>query len=332
MAAPNTFKQLVSRAEADAKKASGDLSELRVKYLGRKGELAKAMSVIRDAAPGQRARLGKQANQAKAKLEALLAGSPQKAQDASAFDITLPGAVPAMGHRHPVSLVIDELIEIFGSMGFELAEGPEVEDDWHNFEALNIPPGHPGRDMQDTFYVAGSERPDGTYELLPRTQTSSVQIRQMERSQPPFRVISAGKVYRNESEDATHSAVFHQLEGLMVDQRTSFTDLKGLLEAVVKQLLGDDVKLRFRPSYFPFTEPSAEVDVSSPRVRDGEWLELLGCGMVNPTVLENVQVNPKTYRGFAFGIGIERIAMLRYNLDDLRPFLKPDIRLLRQFG
>jgi phenylalanyl-tRNA synthetase alpha chain len=332
MAAPNTFKRIVAEATA-AVKAGNDLAKLRVRYLGRKGELAQAMGVIRDAAPGQRAKLGKQANEAKRKLETLLAEN-QNGSDAPAagYDITLPGEVPELGHRHPVSLVIDELVGIFGSMGFELADGPEVEDDWHNFEALNIPPGHPGRDMQDTFYVAGSERPDGTYGLLPRTQTSSVQIRHMETARPPLRIVSAGKVYRNESEDATHSAVFHQLEGLLVDQHASFTDLKGLLEAVVKELLGDDVKLRFRPSYFPFTEPSAEVDVSSPRVRDGQWLELLGCGMVNPRVLENVGVSAKTHQGYAFGIGIERIAMLRYGLDDLRPFLKPDIRLLRQFS
>lgn len=254
-----------------------------------------------------------------------------KSREQKPFDETLPGTRYPQGHPHPISLVVAEIENLFLSLGFSIAEGPEVEDDWHNFAALNMGPDHPARDMQDTFYVKGSEDQRGHFTVLPRTHTSGVQIRSMRLQKPPIRIIVPGKTYRNEAEDATHSAIFTQIEGLMVDRTTTFADLKGILLTMARRLLGEKTKLRFRPSFFPYTEPSAEIDMSTPTVRDGAWIELGGAGMVHPQVLKNVGYDPRQVRGFAFGIGPDRLAMLKYGIDDLRKLYRPDIRILEQF-
>lgn len=331
MPAPKDFKELVAEAVTAKETGKQSAEELRVAYLGRKGKLAQLMSGLAALPPAKRQAAGKAANQAKAKLTELLLATTSTLTADAPVDVTMPGKRIPIGHRHPVTLVIDEIIGIFSSMGFYLADGPEVEDDWHNFESLNIPADHPGRDMQDTFYVAGAEDGHGGFKLLPRTQTTAVTARELESGKPPLRMFTVGKVFRNETEDATHGAVFNQLDALMIDSDVSFADLKGILSSVVRSLLGDDVKVRFRPSYFPFTEPSAEVDVSMPAVRDGQWLELAGAGMVHPNVLRNTGIDPRQHQGFAFAFGIERIAMLKYELQDLRPFYKPDLRILEQF-
>lgn len=324
----NPFSSILEEATAAATAPGADLQQLRTVYLGRKGRLTSLLREVGNAPAAERSQLGKWGNEAKQVLEALLQEAGD-AHDAVEYDFTLPGDIPALGREHPITTVINEITDIFTSMGFSVATGPEVENDYYNFEALNLGPDHPARDMQDTFYLAGSER-NGIFTLLPRTHTSGVQIRTMEKQPPPVRIIAPGRVYRNEAEDATHSAVFHQIEGLMIDTDITFSDLKGILTEVVRRLLGDDVSLRFRPSFFPYTEPSAEVDVSSPRVRDGEWLELTGAGMVHPALLERVGYNPQHVQGFAFGMGPARIAMLKYGIDDLRTFFRPDMRILEQ--
>lgn len=335
MPAPQVFDKVLKEAVAAVQAAATaeQLEQVRVSYLGRKGKLTVALRAVGDAPPAERGRLGKAGNAAKDTLEKAIVGRGRRFQAASAepVDITMPGAVPKLGHRHPVSLVMDELVGLFTSMGFSVAEGPEVEDDWHNFEALNIGPDHSARDMQDTFYVDTVDSAKTGYKYLPRTHTSGVQIRVMEKQNPPVRIIAPGRVYRNETEDATHSAVFHQLEGLMVDSSTTFSDLKGILLMLARRLLGEDASVRFRPSYFPYTEPSAEVDMSSPAVRGGAWIELGGSGMVHPDLLKRVGYDPKRVQGFAFGLGPDRLAMMKYGLDDLRPFYKPDFRILEQF-
>ncbi len=330
------FRKIVHEAEAAVAGASDPaaLDHLHTAYLGRKGSLTRALRSVGAQPVEERARLGEAGNAAKGALEAIFADQRRTltpVEQRPAVDITLPGTAYELGHRHPVSLVMEELLEIFTSMGFTIADGPEIEDDWHNFEALNMGPDHAARDMQDTFYVAGTERPDGTFAHLPRTHTSGIQIRAMQETDPPVRLVAPGRVYRNETEDATHSAVFQQLEGLMIDEGTTFSDLKGVLLMMAKRLLGEDIKLRFRPSFFPYTEPSAEVDMSSPRVRDGAWIELGGSGMVHPNLLRRVGWDAGKYRGFAFGIGPDRIAMLKYGLGDLRQFYRPDFRILEQF-
>lgn len=335
MPAPHIFDKVLKEALAAVAQAgsAAELQGVQTAYLGRKGELTQALRAVGNAPPAERGKLGQAGNAAKAALEKAIGERSHQFEraDIEPVDITLPGSVPALGHRHPVSMVLEELVELFTSLGFSVAEGPEVEDDYHNFEALNMGPDHSARDMQDTFYLAGSETADHTFQFLPRTHTSGVQIRVMEKQDPPVRIIAPGRVYRNETEDATHSAVFHQLEGLMVDPDTTFADLKGMLLMLAKRLLGEDAAVRFRPSYFPYTEPSAEVDMSSPAVRDGAWIELGGAGMVHPDLLKRVGYDPKTVQGFAFGLGPDRLAMMKYGLSDLRPFYKPDIRILEQF-
>ena len=250
---------------------------------------------------------------------------------AETLDVTLPGKRRVLGHEHPLSVVLNELEEIFIGMGFEIVEGPEVELDYYNFEALNIPKNHPARDTQDTFYI--------TDNILLRTQTSGVQVRTMEKKKPPIRVISPGRVYRSDAVDATHSPLFHQIEGLVVDRGVTFADLKGTLEVFVKQLYGEDSVVRFRPHHFPFTEPSAELDVQcfhchgeGCRLCKGEgWIEILGCGMVHPKVLETSGIDPEEYSGYAFGIGLERTVMGRFKIDDIRLFYENDVRFLHQF-
>lgn len=315
-------------------KSLDTLEHLNIKYLGRKGILTAFLRNIPKLPVADRPFAGKNANLLKVKLEGLV--SDLKAQLESEdghgehVDVTLPGRLPARGNLHPVTKISREIIAIFSKIGFEIAEGPEVETDYYNFEALNIPKYHPARDMQDTFYVSEN--------IVLRTHTSPTQPRVMEKVKPPVRIIAPGKVYRCDS-DVTHTPMFHQVEGLMVDRNVSFGDLKGTLSTFIHQLFDEEISLRFRPSFFPFTEPSAEVDIrcvmcrgEGCRVCSGTgWLEVLGAGMVHPAVFENVGYDTEEYTGFAFGMGIERLAMLKYGIDDLRKFFENDIRFLRQF-
>jgi len=312
------------------------VEELRVRFLGRKGELAGLFAAIGSLAPEQRGAAGAAANKAKQQLNALLeealarAGT-QKARAVAAFDPTLPGRRPRMGHVHPVPRTIEEVSDIFRSMGFTVAEGPEVELDYYNFDALNIPPDHPSRDDFDTFYLSDH--------VLLRSQTSTVQIRTMEQMQPPIRAIAPGRCFRPDTEDARHTAIFHQIEGIMVDEGVSFNDLKAVLHMFAREFFHEDVQLRFRPSFFPFTEPSAEVDCTCPACHGkgcsvctySGWLELLGAGMVDPNVFKAVGYDAEKYTGFAFGVGVERLAMRKYGITDMRLFYQGDVRFLAQF-
>ena len=331
------------RAEATAQLAGAsgkkELEELRVRYLGKKGEVTAILKQMGKLSPEERPVVGKLANEVRAAIEealeartsALSAAAFEEKLKSEKLDVTLPGRRPVLGHKHPLSLALDELKEIFLGMGFSIAEGPEVEYDYYNFEALNIPKGHPARDEQDTFYVNNK--------VLLRTQTSPMQVRTMEQQRPPIRVIAPGRCYRSDALDATHSPLFHQIEGLVVDKGITFAHLKGTLETFIKQLYGEDSVIRFRPHHFPFTEPSAEVDVQcfhchgeGCRLCKGEgWIEILGGGMVHPKVLQNCNIDPEVYSGFAFGIGLERITMRKYNIDDIRLFYENDVRFLGQF-
>jgi phenylalanyl-tRNA synthetase alpha chain len=314
------------------------LAEARTRVLGRKGDLTRILRGLKDIAPEERARMGQLANTVKTELEqafdqaeAALRAEAEREKLASEFvDVTLPGRRMAVGRRHILNRVTHELIEVFGGLGFQLAEGPEVELDYYNFEALNIPKDHPARDMQDTFYISDN--------VVLRTHTSPVQIRTMEKQQPPVRVICPGKVYRRDA-DITHSPMFMQVEGLWVDKNISFADLKGVLTEFVHVYFGEKLKLRFRPSFFPFTEPSAEVDIQCVicggtgcrTCSSTGWLEILGSGMVDPALYGFVNYDPEVYTGFAFGMGIERVAMLKYGIPDIRLFYENDIRFLNQF-
>lgn len=334
----SAIKSLAEKALSGANDLN-ELENLRVKFLGKKGELTAVMKGMGKLSGEERPVIGKLANEVRTYIEEALEAKKtalQKAAKAAKLklekvDVGLPGRVPETGKRHPMNTVIDDMNEIFIGMGFSIAEGPEVELDYYNFEALNLPPDHPARDTQDTFYIN-----DNT---VLRTQTSPVQIRVMEKQKPPIRVISPGRVYRSDAVDATHSPVFHQMEGLVVDEGITMADLKGTLEVFVKKLYGEDTKVRFRPHHFPFTEPSAEMDIScfncggeGCRICKGEgWIEILGCGMVHPKVLANVGIDPEKYSGFAFGIGLERVAMFRYGIDDLRLFYENDLGFLKQF-
>ncbi|QKK02770.1 MAG: phenylalanine--tRNA ligase subunit alpha [Pseudomonadota bacterium] len=308
------------------------LDQVRVRYLGRKGALTARLKSLGQLPPEQRREAGQAVNRAKQEIEAAIAERSaalareqldvQLAEEA--VDITLPGRHHEPGGAHPVSRALDRLLDIFSRFGFEVATGPEVEDDYHNFEALNFPAHHPARAMHDTFYL-----PDGR---LLRTHTSPVQIRVMAERGAPVRIVAPGRVYRADS-DQTHTPQFHQVEGLLVDRDVTFADLKGMLSDFVNAFFEDDLEMRLRPSYFPFTEPSAEVDVRwrNPDGTPGQWLEVLGCGMVHPNVLANCGVDPEQYTGYAWGLGVERFAMLRYRVDDLRLFFENDLRFLRQF-
>lgn len=316
-----------------------DLEQLRIQYLGKKGELTAILKQMGKLSPEERPLVGQMANETRAYIEgaieskkAQLAQKKQQEQlKAEKIDVTLPGNKITLGAKHPLSIVLDEIKEIFVGMGFEIVEGPEVEYDYYNFEALNIPKDHPARDTQDTFYINDN--------ILLRTQTSSVQVRVMEKQKPPIRIISPGRVYRSDAVDATHSPLFHQIEGLVVDKGITFADLKGTLEIFVRRLYGEDSVVRFRPHHFPFTEPSAEVDVQcfschgeGCRLCKGEgWIEILGCGMVHPKVLANCGIDPEVYSGFALGMGLERVVMRRYGIDDMRLFFENDVRFLKQF-
>ena len=308
------------------------LEQLRVSLLGKSGRITAQLKSL-GALPGdQRKAAGEAINRARDAIGSALAQRKIELDDAAldarlageTIDVTLPGRDGGRGGIHPVSRTIERMADIFGRLGYELSDGPEIEDDWHNFEALNFPPHHPARAMHDTFYLG-----DGR---LLRTHTSGVQVRYMKDHAPPLRMIAIGKVYRSDS-DQTHTPMFHQCEGLLVDEHASFADLKGTLVEFVRAFFERDFEMRFRPSYFPFTEPSAEVDIAWQQP-DGStrWLEVLGCGMVHPNVLRNVGIDPERYTGFAFGMGIERLAMLRYGVDDLRSFFDNDARFLRQFA
>jgi phenylalanyl-tRNA synthetase alpha chain len=315
-----------------------ELQGLRVKYLGKKGELTSIMKGIGALSADERPVIGQVVNQVRDRLEGrfdeLLVKARQESKAArlasERVDVSLPGRRPSLGTKHPVTLVIEEISEIFAGLGFQVAEGPEVELDFYNFEALNFPKDHPARDMQDTFFVENN--------LLLRTHTSPVQVRTMLQHKPPVRIISPGTVYRCDS-DATHSPMFHQIEGFMVDRGVTFGDLKGILTTFINQLFGNDIGVRLRPSFFPFTEPSAEVDIACVICRgkgcrvckSTGWLEILGAGMVDPEVFRHVDYDPEEVTGFAFGMGIERIAMLKYGINDMRLLFENDVRFLRQF-
>ena len=315
------------------------LDAVRVKYLGKKGELTAILKQMGKLSAEERPVIGQLANQVRADIEQMLEQTKTdleaKALDirlaGETLDVTLPGQKKPLGKKHPLTIVLDELKEIVVGMGFEIATGPEVELDYYNFEALNIPKDHPSRDTQDTFYISDN--------VLLRTQTSPMQIRTMEKKKPPIRIIAPGRVYRSDAVDATHSPLFHQVEGLVVDKGITMADLKGTLEVFVKRLYGDSTVVRFRPHHFPFTEPSAELDVQCFHCHGegcslckGEgWIEILGCGMVHPKVLENCGINPEEYSGFAFGVGLERIVMMRYGIDDMRLLYENDLRFLKQF-
>ncbi len=313
-----------------------ELRQLRTDFLGKKGLVTQVMKDMRELSSEQKREVGRHVNELKNWIENEIKEKTEKLKGSSTegtdrtLDITLPGRKEARGSLHPITHVMDELIAIFMSLGFQVAEGPEVESDYYNFEALNIPKDHPARDMQDTFYIGG--------EKVLRTHTSPVQIHVMEKQQPPLRIIAPGKVYRCDS-DISHTPMFHQIEGLMVDENVTFSDLKGVMNIFVHQIFGEKTKVRFRPSFFPFTCPSAEVDIqcvmcSGKGCRvcsQTGWLEILGAGMVDPAVFGTVDYDPEKWTGFAFGMGIERIAMLKYGINDIRLFFENDLRFLQQF-
>ncbi len=339
------IKEQLETIESEARKLFDSvkdreaLEKLRVKYLGKKGKIADIFSQMGKVDSDERPVIGRKTNELKnliaelhqekkSELEELLKARKMKREE---IDITLPGIKPEMGYTHPLSVIINEVKQLFIGLGFSIAEGPEIESEYYNFEALNIPEHHPARDLQDTLYIDD--------QFLLRTHTSPVQIRTMEDKNPPIRIIAPGRVYRSDELDASHSPVFHQIEGLVVDKDISFSDLKGTIQVFVEEMYGADREIRFRPSYFPFTEPSAEVDVSC-IVCEGKgcslcsgtgWLEVMGSGMVHPNVLEMSGLDSRVYSGFAFGMGWDRIAMLKYGIDDIRVLFENDLRFLRQF-
>ncbi len=334
-----SIKNIKSEIEQSSFDGAESLENFRLTYLSKKGKIQSLFGAFRDVPVNLKKALGQELNALKQLAQEKfnsakdnMGGSKKASSDA--IDLTMPGEPLKIGSRHPLSLVKNEIVEIFERIGFNLSEGPEIEDDWHNFTALNLPDEHPARDMQDTFFI--EKDPD----YLLRTHTSSVQVRYMENNQPPIRTISPGRVFRNEAISARAHCIFHQVEGLYIDEGVSFADLKQTLLYFAKEMFGEKTEIRLRPSYFPFTEPSAEVDVSC-NICGGEgcnvckytgYLEILGCGMVDPAVLENCGIDSKKYSGFAFGMGIERIAMLKYQINDLRMFFENDIRFLKQFS
>ena len=329
------YRQEIEQFQAADEKA---VEDFRIRFLGTKGIVKAVMAGMKEVPVEQKKSFGQTLNEfkllAEAKYESLKAAVvSHQDQAASGLDLSLPGDPMPLGSRHPITLMRNRIVSIFQRLGFAVAEGPEIEDDWHNFGALNLPEHHPARDMQDTFYI--QQNPDWVL----RTHTSSVQIREMEKGKLPIRMLMPGRVYRNETVSARSHCFFHQVEGLYIDENVSFADLKQTLYFFVKEMYGKDVKVRFRPSYFPFTEPSAEMDVSC-FICGGEgcnickktgWVEILGCGMVHPNVLQNCNIDPNKYTGFAFGMGIERPALLKYDVKDLRLFSENDVRFLRQF-
>ena len=334
-----TLERIKNEALEALAQSNAQIEDLRIKYLGKKGELTAVLRGMGSLSAEERPVIGQLANEVRAAIEnkitELSQTAKQKALDeklkSEKIDVTVPGEKVKIGHVHPLDLAQKQLEDIFLGMGYTIVDGPEVEYDYYNFQALNIPEDHPARDTQDTFYI--------TDNILLRSQTSPVQARVMEKTQPPIKIISPGRVYRSDAVDATHSPLFHQLEGLVVDEGITMGDLKGTLELFAKRMFGDETKIRFRPHHFPFTEPSAEVDVSC-FMCGGEgcrfckhegWIEILGAGMVHPNVLRNCGIDPEKYSCFAFGLGIERIALLKYHIDDMRLLYENDIRFLNQF-
>ena len=331
------------KAEALAKIEASDalekLNEIRVAYLGKKGELTSVLKSMKDVAPEERPQVGQLVNDARAQIEekleetkkALARRAREEQMKKEVIDVTLPAKKMKIGHSHPNTIALEEVERIFIGMGYEVVEGPEVEYDHYNFEKLNIPKGHPARDEQDTFYINDN--------ILLRSQTSPVQVRTMETRKPPIRIIAPGRVFRSDEVDATHSPSFHQIEGLVIDKNITLSDLKGTLAEFAKELFGEETKVKFRPHHFPFTEPSAEMDVSCFKCggkgcrfcKGSGWIEILGCGMVHPHVLEMCGIDPDEYSGFTFGVGLERIALLKYEIDDMRLLYENDIRFLKQF-
>lgn len=335
------IRQVVDAVRTLDVKTAKEIEEARVRFLGKKGIISMLFEEFRNIPPEEKKLYGKDLNELKqeaiAKINELKSIAENNVEcSCSAEDLSLPGVEYELGSRHPVSIVRQEIIDIFRKFGYDVAEGPEIDDDYHVFGALNFPPNHPARDMQDTFFVsAGHPNP-----LLLRTHTSSIQVRTMESRKPPIRVICPGRVFRNEAISARAHCIFHQVEGLYIDKDVSFADLKQAILLFVREMFGEDAKIRMRPSYFPFTEPSSEVDVSC-NICHGKgcnvckgtgWLEILGCGMVDPNVLEINGIDPKVYSGFAFGMGIERIAMLKWQVNDLRHYFENDLRFLEEFG
>ena len=326
-------------AQINASEEMDKLNEIRVAFLGKKGELTSVLKSMKDVDPEDRPKVGQLVNEARAAIEGKLdekkTAIAKKARElqiqSETIDVTLPAKKPMVGHRHPNTIALEEVERIFVGMGYEVVEGPEVEYDYYNFEALNIPANHPAKDEQDTFYI--------TSDILLRTQTSPVQARIMEKGKLPIRILAPGRVFRSDEVDATHSPSFHQIEGLVVDKNITFADLKGTLVEFAKELFGEETKVKFRPHHFPFTEPSAEVDVTcfkcggkGCRFCKGEgWIEILGCGMVHPNVLKMCGIDSEEYSGFAFGVGLERIALLKYEIDDMRLLYENDTRFLKQF-
>ncbi|MCR5484676.1 MAG: phenylalanine--tRNA ligase subunit alpha [Clostridiales bacterium] len=322
-----------------ASKNRDDLESLRIAYLGKKGELTAILKQMGSLSADERPKMGQLANEVRSAIEKKITEFAEKYKEAEkrerlaleTIDVTMPGKDMTEGHKHPLSIVLDEVKDIFIGMGFQIATGPEVELDYYNFEALNIPKGHPARDTQDTFYI--------TENVLLRTQTSPMQIRYMEQHKPPIRILAPGRVFRSDAADATHSPLFHQIEGLVVDKGITMGDLKACLETLAKGLFGESTRIRLRPHHFPFTEPSCEVDVSCFRcggtgcsMCKGEgWIEILGAGMVHPQVLRNGGIDPEVYSGFAFGVGLERIVLSRFRIDDIRLLYENDVRFLSQF-
>ena len=328
-----------SIAQIENSKNLKELYDLKVKYLGKKGELTTILREMKNLAPEERPKMGSLVNEVRDELEKLFEAKEkelkreelQKRLETENIDVTEPSKKVELGSLHPITQIIDEVEDIFLGMGYQIADGPEVEKAIYNFDKLNTPPDHPARDVQDTFYI--------TDDILLRSQTSPVQVRVMENQKPPIKIICPGAVYRSDSVDATHSPVFHQVEGLVIDKNISMTDLKGTLEMFAKKCLGENTRIRFRPHHFPFTEPSAEADVScfvcggkGCRVCKQEgWIELLGCGMVHPNVLRYCGIDPDEYSGFAFGFGVERIAMAKFGIEDMRLLFENDVRFLKQF-
>ena len=317
-----------AQSQIDAAQDAATLDQVRVEFMGKKGKLTDLLKGLGKLSNEERPAAGQKINQAKQVIQQAISAKGDflrneelnRKLSEEAVDVTLPGRVENPGNLHPVSRTIARIESFFGELGFAVKTGPEIEDGFHNFDALNIPANHPARADHDTFYF----NPD----MMLRTQTSGVQIRTMEAEKPPLRIISPGRVYRNDY-DQTHTPMFHQVEGLMVDKNVSFTDLKGILHDFLHHFFEESLEVRFRPSYFPFTEPSAEVDVMG---KNGQWLEVLGCGMVHPNVLKAVGIDPEEYTGFAFGMGVERLTMLRYGVNDLRAFFENDLRFLKQFN
>ena len=315
------------------------LNEIKVSFLGKKGELTSVLKAMKDVAPEDRPKVGQLVNEARKAIEEKLDEKRDIFEKAvleeklksETIDVTLPGKKLAMGHSHPNTITLEEVEDIFVGMGYEVVEGPEVEYDYYNFEALNIPDNHPAKDEQDTFYI--------TKDILLRSQTSSVQVHEMEKGKLPIRMIAPGRVFRSDEVDATHSPTFHQIEGLVIDKNITFSDLKGTLQEFAKRLFGEDTKVKFRPHHFQFTEPSAEMDVTCFKCggkgcrfcKGSGWVEILGCGMVHPHVLEMSGIDPEEYTGFAFGVGLERITLFKYEIDDMRLLYENDTRFLKQF-